>query len=104
MGSSTRVGKLSSRDFQRCREEARDERPVDRAEQNVEKREGKKKDLSVPGHTQVGLVLRSRWFRVYFPVAFPLDSPPHMCHAKITLENNGGKRPASRHSLIILPP
>ena len=57
MGSSTRVGKLSSRAFQRCREGARDERPVDRAEQNVEKREGKKRDLSVPGHTQVGLVL-----------------------------------------------
>ena len=57
MGSSTRIGKLSSRAFQRCREGARDERPVDRAEQNVEKREEKKKDLSVPGHTQVGLVL-----------------------------------------------
>ena len=58
MGSSTRAGKLSSRAFQRCREGTRDELPVDRAEQNVEKREGKKKGLGVPRHAQVGLVLR----------------------------------------------
>ena len=36
IGSSTRVGKLWLRAFQRCREGARNERPVDRAEQNVE--------------------------------------------------------------------
>ena len=56
MGSSTRVGKLSSRAFQRCREGARDERPVDRAEQNVEKREENKKGLSERARTRSGRV------------------------------------------------
>ena len=53
MGSSTRAGKLSSRAFQRCREGTRDELPVDRAEQNVEKREEKNEQTLLKEQKQI---------------------------------------------------